>query len=225
MTQLRNGGILPPLLRSPDMRVKDATFTAIDFESAGARPGGTDVPVQIGFATMTGTEIDEGSLFTSYLRSDQPITWGARKVHGIRDEDIVDAPAFNDLWPRVRDALGSRVVVAHGSGTEKRFLRAFPFHGFDPWVDTLKVAHAAFPDAESHSLESLIDMLGLNAAVDAHCPDAQWHDALYDSVASLVLLRETVRLCELEERDVEELVDPNRVAYFRRRAASKQQVE
>lgn len=202
------------------MLVQDAIFTAIDFESAGARPGGTDVAVQIGFGTMRGGLIDSQSLFGSYLHSDQPITWSARKVHGIQDEDIVGSPPLSQLWPRIRDALQNRVVVAHGAGTEKRFLRAFPFHGFGPWVDTLKVSQAAFPEAESHSLENLVTMLELNEEVDALCPDAHWHDALYDSIASLVLLRATVSHCQLAQQPVEELVDPNRQAYFRHRAKS-----
>lgn len=201
------------------MNVAEATFTAIDFESAGAQPGKTDVPVQIGMATMQGTQIDPPSLFCSYLKSDQPITWSARKVHGIRDEDIADAPSFTGLWPTVKRALNNRIVVAHGAGTEKRFLRAFPFHGFGPWVDTLKVAHAAWPHAPGHSLEDLIVMSGLKSKVDALCSDRRWHDALYDAVASLVLLRHVIVECELDQHSVSALINPDRTPYFANRAA------
>ena len=201
------------------MNTADAIFTAIDFESAGAQPGRTDVPVQIGMATMKGTTIGKDSLFCSYLKADQPITWSARKVHGIRDQDIEDAPTLTTLWPTVRDALSGRLLVAHGSGTEKRFLRAFPFHGFGPWIDTLKVAHAAWPDAEGHSLEVLVLMSGLKAEVDSLCPTRRWHDALYDAVASLVLLRHVIVECNLYHQSIESLIDPDRTSYFAKRAA------
>lgn len=201
------------------MNIASTTFTAIDFESAGAQPGKTDVPVQIGMASMTGNDLVAESLFCSYLKSDQPITWSARKVHGIRDEDIVDAPSFSTLWPTVKNALADRIVVAHGSGTEKRFLRAFPFHGFGPWVDTLKVAHAAWPDAPSHSLEKLIQMTGLKHEVDVLCPDRKWHDALYDAVASLVLLRHIISECDLLDSPLSAVIDPDRSQYFSNRAA------
>ena len=168
---------------------------------------------------MQGIEIDCGSLFCSYLKSDQPITWSARKVHGIRDQDIEDAPAFTTLWPTVREALAGRVVVAHGAGTEKRFLRAFPFHGFGPWADTLKVAHAAWPDAPGHALEDLVIMSGLKHEVDALCPGRRWHDALYDAVASLVLLRHIIVECGLAQRETSVLIDPDRAPYFANRAA------
>ena len=207
------------------MRIADATFAAIDFESAGARQGGTDVPVQVGIAVMRGTQIDSGSLFCSYLASDQPITWSARKVHGISDSDIADAPSLMSLWPTLKEALGSNYVVAHGSGTEKRFLRAFPFHGFGPWVDTLKIAHAALPTADRHSLESLVTSLSKESQHElvSLCPDRKWHDALFDSVASLILLRDIVVECGLEDQSADLLVDPDRSEYFARRAARNQQ--
>ncbi|MGK0189041.1 MAG: DNA polymerase-3 subunit epsilon [Verrucomicrobiales bacterium] len=201
------------------MNIANATFTAIDFESAGAQPGKTDVPVQIGMATMVGRHLREDTLFCSYLKADQPITWSARKVHGISDEDIAGAPTFTTLWPTVKNALAERVVVAHGAGTEKRFLRAFPFHGFGPWVDTLKVAHAVWPDAPRHSLEALIEMVDLKAEVDVLCPERRWHDALYDAVASLVLLRFAISECDLDGSPLQTLVDPDRTPYFANRAA------
>src|SRR6476469_1913479 len=62
--------------------VRDCRFTAIDFESAGAAPGMTDAPVQVGLAEWSPTA-GHGGTFMSYLRTDQPVTWAARKVHGI----------------------------------------------------------------------------------------------------------------------------------------------
>ena len=201
------------------MKIADATFAAIDFESAGARKGGTDVPVQVGIAVMHGTQIDEDSLFCSYLASDQPITWSARKVHGISDSDIADAPKLMSLWPTLKESLGGNYVVAHGSGTEKRFLRAFPFHRFGPWVDTLKIAHAALPSADGHSLENLVGFLSTKSQHELRslCPDRKWHDALFDSVASLILLRDILTECELEDKLANILVDPDRSEYFARR--------
>ena len=196
------------------MLVKDATFAAIDFESAGARAGATDVPVQIGIAVMHGTEIDRSSLFRSYVKADQPVTWGARRVHGISDEDIAEAPTMLSLWPAIKASLGDAWVVAHGSGTERRFLRVFPFHGFGPWIDTLKLAHAALPGSDDHSLGAVVSGTGLTARVDALCPDGRWHDALYDAVASLVFLQHVIECCRLEARNADTLVDPNRSAYF-----------
>lgn len=166
-------------------------FAAIDFESAGIRKGGTDVAVQIGVARMTGGVL--GETFTSFLATDQPITWSAQKVHGISRQDLTDAPTLTALWPRLKGLLEGNWIVAHGAATEKRFLRAFPFHGFGPWVDTLKLARAAWPDLPSYALGDLIGAHGLEDELRAAHASFRWHDALSDALASLILLRHIVQ--------------------------------
>ena len=174
------------------MLVGDCRFTAIDFESAGAARGHTDVPVQVGLACWSASGRPRRRLSSPISLADSPITWSARKVHGIRDEDLADAPTLLALWPELKRRLAGAVVVAHGKGTEKRFLRAFPGHGFGPWVDTLLLARAAWPDLPDHSLSALCDARGLAAAVQSMLPGRRWHDALFDAVASLVLLEHLV---------------------------------
>lgn len=172
------------------MTVSQIPFAAIDFESAGIRKGGTEVAVQIGVAHMRDGVLGES--FTSFLATDQPITWSAQKVHGIRLEDLKGAPELPALWPRLKGLLEGHWVVAHGAATEKRFLRAFPFHGFGPWLDTLKLARAAWPALDSYALGDLIVTLGLEEELRAACPKFRWHDALSDALASLILLRRLI---------------------------------
>lgn len=195
----------------------ETTFAAIDFESAGFDQGGTDVPVQIGIAIMTpDLEISRDDFFTSYLASDQKVTWAARKVHGISDDDLVGAPPLLQLWPQINSRLRGRCLIAHGSGTERRFLRTFPMHGFKTWVDTLRVAHAAYPEIGDHSLGSLCDALGLSPEVDELCPERRWHDALYDAIASLVLLRKIIS-GSAQSLPLASLQSPDRSDYFAQR--------
>jgi DNA polymerase-3 subunit epsilon len=198
--------------------VGDCRFTAIDFESAGAARGRTDVPVQVGLASWSAAA-RHGGTFVSYLASESPITWSARKVHGIRDEDLAGAPGLLALWPELKSRLAGAAVVAHGKGTEKRFLRTFPGHGFGPWVDTLLLARAAWPEMPEHSLSALCDALGLSAAVQAMLPGRRWHDALYDAVASLVLLEHVIDRFDLAARPLDCLVQPDTAAWYLRRRA------
>lgn len=196
--------------------VGDCRFTAIDFESAGAARGRTDVPVQVGLAGWSAAS-RHGGHFVSYLAADTPITWAARKVHGIRDEDLAAAPTLLALWPELKGRLAGVVVVAHGKGTEKRFLRAFPGHGFGPWVDTLLLARAAWPEIEDHSLSALCDHLGLTPAVQSMLPGRRWHDALYDAGASLVLLEHLVEAFDLADKPLECLLSPDTARWHRQR--------
>lgn len=188
--------------------IRQCRFTAIDFESAGAARGKTDSPVQIGLASWSAAT-GHDSAFVSYLRTDQPIHWAARKVHGIGPEHLAEAPALLMLWPEVKMRLAGAIVVAHGKGTEKRFLRAFPGHGFGPWIDTLLVARAAWPDLPDHSLGALCEAHGLSGRIREIVPGKSWHDALFDAVASLVLLAHLIDGHALNETSVESLLHPD----------------
>lgn len=182
----------------------EAVFAAIDFESAGVVKGGTETPVQIGIAVMRGLDLDARESWVSYLATDRPVTWQASQVHGITTEDLKGAPTLMSLWPKVKASLGGRVMVAHGAGTEKRFLRAFPLHGFGPWVDTLLLARRFWPGLPDYSLETLIDSAGLRETLDQLCPGRRFHDALFDAVASLLVLRHLLVHAGLADRPLRE---------------------
>ena len=150
---------------------------------------------------MRGGEICPGESFRSYIqpRQRRPISDAARAVHRINDSDLVGAPDFMTLWPELKRYLSGRIVVAHGAGTEKRFLRAFPLHGFKDWIDTLAVARRALPGEQDYSLGSLIERLDLAADLRSLCPDLDWHDALFDAVASRALLKHIVQIQHLTD--------------------------
>lgn len=194
--------------------VRHCRFTAIDFESAGASRGRTDSPVQVGLATWS-MACGHGDTFVSYLATDGPVQWAAHKVHGIGPEDLAQAPSLLSLWPELKQRLAGAVVVAHGKGTEKRFLRAFPGHGFGPWIDTLLLARASWPDLADHSLGALCDTHGLTGRVRTMVPDRSWHDALFDAAASLVLLEHLVGALSLAGHPVEALAKPDTSAWHR----------
>jgi DNA polymerase-3 subunit epsilon len=185
--------------------IRDIHFVAIDFESAGAARGMTDVPIQIGLASWSIVRGHQNA-FVSYLHADGPITWAAQKVHGITRDDLLDAPSLRSLWPTLKEHLHGHIVVAHGKGTEKRFLRAFPGHGFGPWVDTLLLARAVWPQAGDHSLGSLCSQLALTSQIDALCPNKTWHDALYDAIASLCLLEKIIALTSIGHLPISQLL-------------------
>ncbi|MDA7619791.1 3'-5' exonuclease [Akkermansiaceae bacterium] len=197
------------------IKICDAIFTAIDFESAGTAKGKTDSPVQVGLASWSAKR-DLHEPFVSFLHCDQKITWAAQKVHGITTEDLLNAPTLLSLWPVLKKQLNNSLIVAHGHGTEKRFLRAFPGHSFGPWIDTLQLARAAWPHEKSHSLGDLCTSLGLDNFCQ-HAPGKSWHDALYDSLASLALLKHLITQQKLAELPLEVLLHPDTSIWHRSR--------
>ncbi|MEI8037976.1 MAG: exonuclease domain-containing protein [Verrucomicrobiota bacterium] len=194
--------------------IRHCRFTAIDFESAGAARGMTDSPVQVGLASWSVAD-GHADPFVSYLFTDQPVQWAARKIHGIGPAQLAEAPRLLALWPELKNRLAGAVVVAHGKGTEKRFLRAFPGHGFGPWIDTLLLARAAWPDLERHALGALCDCHGLTPAIRAIVPDKSWHDALFDATASLVLLARIIDTLALADHPLACFLQPDTSAWHK----------
>ena len=180
------------------MDLKNLEFASIDFESTGHREGIGDEPIQVGIAVMKGFEIDKKSFFRSYIKpsNDLQITSRSQSVHRIKNEQLQKSPVLFELWPKINELLSKRVVVAHGAGTEKRFLRSFPMHGFDIWIDTLQLAKKVLPESTDYSLGALIHDIGANEDLKTICPELDWHDALFDAVASLFLLKELLLKAE-----------------------------
>ncbi len=173
-------------------------FAAIDFESAGAAPGETDQPVQVGIVRVEelfGTP----RCWVSYIACEHPVRWSASRIHGITTDMLAEAPPFASLWPQLREMLRGCVVLGHNPATEIRFLRAFPGHGFAPWLDTLVLAREALPTLADHSLGTLCDAMGVTPEVQQLVPGRRWHDALFDAAGSLMLLRALVRGLQMEE--------------------------
>ncbi len=174
----------------------ELTFSAIDFESAGAVPGDTDVPVQVGIAVERRGSAPE--FWDSYIFTDKPILWSASRVHGITREHLRQAPAYSSLWPDIRRHLQDAVVVGHNLGTEKKFLRTFPGHGFGPWLDTLVLSRECLPGLGDYSLGAVCELLELTPEIQLAVPGRGWHDALFDAAASLALLHYLLRELKLE---------------------------
>ncbi len=200
-----------------DTPVKAAAWTALDFESSGAMAGKSDEPVQVGMARWLGQDDSPRDFFRSMIRPSVAVSRSAQAVHGIGDGDLLDAPAMASLWPEFKTRLRGSVVVAHGAGTEKRFLRAFPLHGFGPWLDTLNIARAVLPDLPDHALGSVIKALDLEVELRDLCPELSWHDALFDAVACLVFLRRVIRDLDLGDLHVVQLVNLDASTYHARR--------
>jgi DNA polymerase-3 subunit epsilon len=162
-----------------------------DFESTGSVCGYANEPWQIGMVSLKQGRLDTDSMFESLLRVDanRPFNPHAPGRHGRLRDAIAVAPTPQQLWPKIMPRLTGGPLCAHNVATEKKLTRAMaPMHRFGPWIDTLRVARKAWPDCPSYALGDLIEQLHLKSRVDTICPGREAHDALYDAVASALLL-------------------------------------
>jgi DNA polymerase-3 subunit epsilon len=201
-----------------DAPVREVAWAAIDFEGTGADPGQSDEAVQVGIAVLAPGREEPENFFRSFVQAESRVTRAAASVHRITDRDIENAPPLTLLWPEIKSRLSGAVVIAHGAGTEKRFLRAFPMHGFGPWIDTLALARAVLPVLDEHSLASVAAEVGVVDAIRSLCPGLDWHDALFDAVASLLVAQHIISRFGLQDLAVAQINSLDATARAKHRA-------
>ena len=144
-----------------DLPIEECPFAFVDLEMTGLDPA-TDRVIEICIERVCGDTLD-GRL-SSLVRVER---LGGEQFHGIRPEDLVNAPAFTELAPTVDSLLGGAILVAHAAHHDVAFLRAeFGRLGRElgvvHYLDTLVLSRRAF-HLPSHRLVRLAEIFGLSS--------------------------------------------------------------
>lgn len=134
----------------------------------------------------------------SLIKPTVPIQYGAMAVHGIREEDVKDAPSIEEFMAGAGASLAApdAVLVAHNAPFDIRYFA--PFMAEDKTICTLRCARILYPEAENHKLTTLKFWLGLNGEHDrAHTAD--------EDVA--VLFEFVKRMCHDHDLDLSDLFE------------------
>jgi DNA polymerase III epsilon subunit family exonuclease len=145
-------------------------YVALDLETTGLSPA-ADRIVELGAARLD-PEGRERDSFDALIATDRVIGQGF-EIHGIREEQLRDAPSEADVIDRLLRWLGpagSLRLVAHKARVEASFLGAALRRAGRPdavflVIDTLDAARRFMPEAPRCTLASLAERLGLPADV------------------------------------------------------------
>ncbi len=151
-------------------------FVAIDFETANAYERGSACAVGLA-VVRNGCVVD-----TYYSLLDPQISFSPQcvRVHGIRPEDVVDAPTFPDIWQTLVELIGDMPFVAHNVSFDmrvlERLLEIWELESIEHrYTCTLSLSRALCSGAHSHRLGDLCTYLNL--------PDYDKHNAGADAEA------------------------------------------
>lgn len=191
---------------------KDIPIHVIDFEGS-IRTG----IVEYGIATLHAGEISSAA--TRLCRPTAPIPLLDTQCHGLRDDDLAHCKPVSADWEIFAPLRRSGLLAAHHSPVEQSLLKlAWPYPGampdyarpsqpalndWGPWIDTYRIALAWHPRLPDGKLGTLITWFRLEkklaALAEKFCPAnrARYHCALYDALASALLLR---HLCAQPDR-------------------------
>lgn len=193
-------------------RMLDTPIHVIDFE--GSRQSGI---VEYGVVTLVGDRID--SVQTRLCAPVGTISDIDRQQHGISESVASQEAPFVQEWTNFAAMRELGPFCAHNASVEDGFLRAvwscprtapdFSEAGrssptWGPWMDTLHLYRRIYPGLASYKLADLILLFELQARLDMvatiHCPKGRqaYHSALYDALASALLLMRLYKVPDLE---------------------------
>jgi superfamily I DNA/RNA helicase/DNA polymerase III epsilon subunit-like protein len=146
-------------------------YVAFDLETTDKDPATCDVVELAAVRVRGGVIVDQ---FQRLVRPARPITPRARAVHGYREADLRDEPAFAEVWPDFRAFVADDLLVAHNGHTFdvpvlRRLAAGLP--GVDELVffDTLPLARSLMD--ESARLEDLAHRFGVARGRSHHAID------------------------------------------------------
>ncbi len=137
------------LLQSRDFEAVLEDFTAFDLETTDKDVAECEI-VEIGAVKVRGGDVVDR--FHSLVHATRPISSGAREVHGYSEEDLREAPTFEEVWQGFVEFVGEDVLVAHnGQRFDVPVLRgsaeALGGTGSMVFFDTLPLARSLYQDS------------------------------------------------------------------------------
>lgn len=156
----------------------DSDWTTLAYVVADVEGNGQQPPDLVELAVLPITDGTIGQGVSWLVRPPRPIKYMATAVHGIRTRDVAGFPPFAEIGHEVRQALASRVLVAHNAHVDVSVLKR-ELDGWEPpeVFDTLKLARRFLPGQPSYKLGALVKALSLDAGIPA---GMEPHRAGYD---------------------------------------------
>lgn len=177
------------LLKTSNVTAKTPTasisnFIAVDVETTGLSPSGDDI-VEIAAVRFVAAQPTE--YFHSYIKPHDGLKERAQKINGITEEQVKDAPYFEQIDAAFCDFIGEKTtIVGHKLSFDYGFITALGgktlVTGKRKFYDTLDLARRVF-DFTSNKLDDLCA-----SVLDIVRNDS--HSALSDALATGLLFNE-----------------------------------
>ncbi|PFG56283.1 DNA polymerase-3 subunit epsilon [Vibrio sp. ES.051] len=204
---------LNALLRTPlpsaVADIKSLNTLVLDFETTGF-DAEQDKVLSMGWVEVRQNQIHLGSARHVIINQPVAATADSVKIHHLRPETldtfgIDEHAAFFQLF----DAMVGKILIAHGSVMEKRFLESYVRAQFEQptlpliWLDTLKI------EQYREKLRPVRSDWRLSSIREGHeLPEYQAHNALSDAVATAELyLAQVDRLFGLDYAPLHVIAD------------------
>lgn len=137
-------------------------FIAIDFETANQYRTSA---CSLGIAVVKNNIIVETK---EWLIKPTPFTFNYFNtyINGITENDVVNAPTFDELWSEISEYFDNKIVVAHNAAFDISVLRQtliyynIPLPNIDI-LCTYRISQGVFPDIGSYKLNVICELMNI----------------------------------------------------------------
>lgn len=159
------------------MEIGSDRYWVIDVEGSGSTPPEIVELAMLEIADLKFT----GNKRHWLVRPKKPIEASATNIHGLTDDDVIGAPAIEDIADDILESLNDTPIIGHNVRIELEIIsRSIPDWSPRGAIDTLKLARILRPGLLSYGLEKLGASLG-HSGEAAKRSASRHHSALYDS--------------------------------------------
>lgn len=149
------------------------TYAIVDIETTGHSPAKGDRMIQFAVVFVKDWKIQ--STYTTFIQPGKKIPFFIQDLTNISDEDVEQAPIFEEVAGDVFDMLENCIFVAHNTNFDLSFVQAeFKRIGFPLWkgkkMDTVELSRLLFPTSFSYKLQDITLERGIEMT-NAHRAD------------------------------------------------------
>lgn len=197
------------VLPTPNSRLHDVEFVALDFETTGLNPE-VDHIISLGLVHIRQLAIGLDSAWHEIVYTPQSIPEHSAIIHRITDDTVARGLSIPELMPLLLKQLQGKILLAHHAQLELGFLNKICQNLYQqdfylPVVDTEILARRQL---QQHDINIKSGALRLfNLRKHYHLPDYTAHHALSDAIATAELfLAQAAESCPKLDCKLKQLV-------------------
>jgi DNA polymerase III epsilon subunit-like protein len=165
-----------------------APLVALDLEGSGAQDHDSEAILEIAVVSITAGQADTVNAYTALINPGRSIPRRPWISPGLTSAVVAAAPLPAEVEPELASRIDGRVVVGHNIGVDWRLLhRRHPAIAPAALIDTLRLARR-LKLGTKNSLSALTAQLELTTEIERLAAGSQPHRALWDTVATALLL-------------------------------------
>jgi CBS domain-containing protein len=195
-TVISPGNVVTPLV-SLNAVVFDTETTGLDTTKARI--------IQVGAIKISSGRLDETQTFERYINPGEPIPAANTAIHGIRDENVSQAPGFVPVKTEFDAWCGDAPMIGYSSGYDLAILSREHHLAGIAWtpprtLDVHYLVNIIAPNLPDYSLDTIASWLGIEII--------ERHSALGDAMATARIFLQLVPL--LRRRGIRTLAEAER---------------